>query len=181
MMSRRLLAVLLLLAGATLVALTALSGRSWAEGVSDHRAAAQTPGARVYLPLFWRVPGAGQADLVIGRVYINIRGYTGGCASSYGPIVVTACVVNQGDRDAGAFDLSVNGVANWGADGVAAGDTLCIETKETPFLFIPFEIVADSGQEVAESDETNNTWEGILPLPTAPVLCTATPTPAPNG
>lgn len=54
----------------------------------------------------------------------------------------------------------------------------CFESGYYDFGYNLVRVVLDRYNEVAESDETNNTWDSIypLPIPTPPLPCTATPT-----
>jgi len=60
--------------------------------------------------------------------------------------------------------------------GLDAGATTCVETSRS-VSGPSCSVVADPYNEVAESDETNNTWAGIIPMLTPPPICTVTPTP----
>jgi hypothetical protein len=89
------------------------------------------------------------------------------------------CVANQGDADAGAFNVfqQENPRSSARIEGIAAGQQACVEL---PFA-TNVSIFADTSDEVAERDETNNRLEVPLPFPTAcdvvPPPCTPTPTP----
>ncbi len=119
-------------------------------------------------------------DLIPTYVYWNMRGYHSGCVREYGPLVISVCIRNAGSRAAGPFALTVYGAEAGRVEGLAAGAQLCQET-DALYLSNPVTVVVDPANQVAESDETNNTWSGILPVPTAPPLCTATPTPSPTA
>jgi hypothetical protein len=71
--------------------------------------------------------------------------------------------------------VSVNGEEGGRTPGLSAGSAACQETVPAAYGFDPVSIRVDSRNEVAESAEDNNTWTGILPLPTPPILCTPTP------
>ncbi|MCX6030896.1 MAG: DNRLRE domain-containing protein [Chloroflexi bacterium] len=119
-------------------------------------------------------------DLTLAYAYFNMRGYYGGCVLQYGDLVFYVCIANQGDAAAGPFTVGVNGEDRARAGGIPAQTTLCLEAGAYNFSFAT--IITDRYDEVAESDETNNTWSGmfILPIPTPPLLCTATPTVTPT-
>lgn len=137
---------------------------------------------RLYLPLTLAgMNGPSMpADLAITWVYANMRGFTGGCIPRYEPLMIKVCVRNLGTGDAGPFDISVEDAFGARSTGLQAGGNECLETIPAVYGFDPITVEVDAGNEVAESDEGNNTWTGIVPLPTAPVLCTATPTPPPT-
>jgi hypothetical protein len=117
-------------------------------------------------------------DLRVGYVYFTMAGYYGGCVTQYGDHIFFVCVANDGPAPASAFTIAVNGDDRTRAGGMPASSTVCFEAGAYNFGFDPVTIVVDRYGEVWESDETNNTWEGRLPMPTAPPLCTATPTPS---
>lgn len=111
-------------------------------------------------------------------VYFTMAGYYGGCVTQYGDHIFFVCVANDGPAPAGAFTIAVNGDDRTRAGSVPASSTVCFEAGAYNFGFDPVTIVVDRYDEVWESNEANNTWEGRLPMPTAPPLCTATPTPS---
>lgn len=142
-----------------------------------------TPSApfRIYLPLTLAGWGGSSlpADLTTTWVYANMRGFTGGCIPRYEELLLKVCVRNQGAGDAGPFDIRVEDAFGARTAGLKAGGSECLETVPATYGFNPITVKVDSRDEVAESDEDNNAWTGIVPLPTAPLLCTATPTPLP--
>jgi hypothetical protein len=113
------------------------------------------------------------------RVYFNMRGYTGGCVTRYDALMFYVCVANQGDAAAGPFTIAVNDEDRAWVKGVPANMVSCVEAGYYDFGFNPVIIVLDHYGEVAESNESNNVWDSVypLPIPTPPILCTGTPTP----
>lgn len=183
-MSRKSISALALL-GFALIAWTLTSTGAAVSAGSVHRPAGtpigDTPIApfRLYLPLLLRVLG-GQtlpADLTVTRVYANMRGFNGGCIPRYEELMFKVCMRNQGAGDAGPFDVSVNDEFGARSTGLNSGASECLETIHPAYGFTPVTVMADSSNEVAESNEGNNTWTGMVPLPTPPLLCAATPTP----
>ncbi len=118
------------------------------------------------------------SDLTPHHVYFRMRGDTGGCVTHYDALLFYVCVANQGGADAGPFTIAVNEEDRGRAEGVAAGAVRCFESGYYDFGYNLVRVVLDRYNEVAESDETNNTWDSIypLPIPTPPLPCTATPT-----
>jgi hypothetical protein len=117
-------------------------------------------------------------DLTLHHVYFRMRGDTGGCVLRYDALMFYVCVANQGAADAGPFTIAVNEEDRTRAEGVAAGAVRCFESGFYNFGFNPVLVVLDRYNEVAESNEANNAWDSVypLPIPTPPLLCTATPT-----
>jgi hypothetical protein len=117
-------------------------------------------------------------DLALRRVYFNMNGYTGGCVTRYDALMFYVCVANQGDAAAGPFTIAVNGEDRARVKGVPADMESCVEAGYYDFGFNPVIVVLDRYDEVTESDESNNVWDSVypLPVPTAPPLCTVTPT-----
>jgi parallel beta-helix repeat protein len=80
---------------------------------------------------------------------------------------VNATILNQGDADAGAFNvgLFINGSLNDTVRveaGLPAGDSIPVSltTAKLPENCYEFKVVADSDGEIPESDESNNaTWK----------------------
>jgi hypothetical protein len=90
---------------------------------------------------------------------------------------VRVAVYNDGNANAGPFQVSVNGTPRPVAAGLPAGQTTAVWAGgyvSGPSLNSG---AADSAQQVAESDETNNTLSQVLPIPTLPPTCTPPPPP----
>jgi glucose/arabinose dehydrogenase len=116
-------------------------------------------------------------DLTISGMQISIQFDGNGCYTStlYGTYVT---VQNAGLGNAGPFSVTLNGAPMRVGGGLNAG--------QSTRLWFPAEYpiasaVADSDNEVTESNETNNTRTEMLPIPTLPPPCsTATPTRTPS-
>jgi hypothetical protein len=123
---------------------------------------------------------AAPADLIITGVGPIMQGYTGGCVVEYSPTVLRICVRNQGAAPAGAFGILAGGCISPSEElrltGLGAGSDACLETSRA-ISGVTCNVVVDPYNEVIESDETNNTWSGPIPMLTPPPICTATPTP----
>jgi uncharacterized protein YgiM (DUF1202 family) len=89
---------------------------------------------------------------------------------------VRVWVKNQGQGAAGSFMVQVN-EAQQSVGGLGIG--------ETAVLFFPgmgntVTVMVDATSAVMESDETNNSFTGMLPVPTPPPPCAETPTFTPS-
>mgnify|MGYP005839356855 CR=1 FL=1 len=110
--------------------------------------------------------------IVYGRIELESGG---GCGDADAPLGVRIGVRNAGAVHAGPFLVEVNGVSQTVTDGLAAG-------AEITLWFSGYvaggeqRAAVDAGQQVTESDETNNTLVQMLPIPTPLPTCTATPT-----
>ena len=117
----------------------------------------------------------GSPDLVISTGHAGME-VTGGCLDEYGPITSKICVENRGNASAGTFLLGVSDGTNWTVNGLNPGETVCFESE---LDLSAATVTADANNEVAESNENNNTW--TIPVPTPPALCNREveePTPA---
>jgi hypothetical protein len=88
-------------------------------------------------------------------------------------------VQNIGQANAGAFTVTLNNSLSLRvAAGLTASNSV---TLWFPTQAFSTTATADSGNEIAESNELNNTLAQILPIPTLPPPCkTATPTRTPT-
>ena len=89
---------------------------------------------------------------------------------------VTAHVRNVGNGDAGGFTVQLNQLNNAApetVDGLKAGSsvTLVFSTSARSENVA----VVDAGSSIDESDESNNTAEAFIPVPTIAPLPTCTP------
>jgi hypothetical protein len=115
-------------------------------------------------------------DLVVKSVKIELES-GGGCMEPGAELGTTIGLQNAGDGVAGPFIVEVNGVQGDVPTGLAAGSAVSLwvggyaSGDETSVL-------VDSGLEVEESDEENNTFFQMVPIPTPPATCTP---PAPGG
>lgn len=112
-------------------------------------------------------------DLIVKHVYLNMRGYQGGCVAEYEPVVVVACVQNQGQGDAAPLAVAVDGQEGARSQVLRAGETQCLETNAgaSGGADAQITIQVDPDNVVVESDENNNSWSGAVPLPTPPARC----------
>jgi hypothetical protein len=118
-------------------------------------------------------------DLAIQYVKIELE--TGGdCDFTSTQLGTTVVVKNLGGADAGPFVVEVNGSQQRIEAGLAAGQTASLwfegyasggETR----------VVVDATSQVAESDEGNNTFVQMVPIPTLPATCTPPPASPPTA
>ncbi|MCI0710590.1 MAG: hypothetical protein L0154_10560 [Chloroflexi bacterium] len=117
---------------------------------------------------------SGQPDLYVQSARIELQ--NGTVCDTWGTGVD---IYNQGDAAAGPFHVLVDGV-ELSVPGLAAGQTAYVWKSGTAN---PTNITVDSQGEVSESNEANNGFSMMLPIPTLPIECTwtDTPTPTPGG
>lgn len=111
------------------------------------------------------------ADLVIDMVRIELQNIS--CLSPGNPLGVRVFVANNGQVASGSFVVQVNG-ATQTSSGLAPNGG---EAFFFPGVGNPVNVTVDSTGLVTESNETNNTFSGMVPVPTPPLPCTPTPTP----
>ncbi|GAB4188735.1 MAG: hypothetical protein OHK0022_00790 [Roseiflexaceae bacterium] len=118
----------------------------------------------------------GLPDLVVTGLAISTQ--TGGCPAT--PLGLRVTVANTGSTAAGAFAVSANGGSPVNVAGLAAG-------ASTSVWFPSYvsgganSATVDSANQVAESNEGNNTLSQQVPVPTPPFCPTATPTRTPTA
>ncbi len=112
-------------------------------------------------------------DLAIDMVRIELQSIS--CLSPGNPLGVRVFFDNIGQAASGSFVVNVNG-ATQTVSGLPAnaGQALFF-----PGAGNPVNITLDSTSLVTESNETNNTFSGMVAVPTAPLPCTPTFTPSP--
>ena len=89
---------------------------------------------------------------------------------------VTAHVRNVGNGDAGSFTVQLNQLSNAApqtVDGLKAGSSVTLVFSTNPRSEIV--AVVDAGSSIDESDESNNTAEAFIPVPTIAPWPTCTP------
>ena len=119
-----------------------------------------------------------QPDLTIKLIYLEMTGRRSACVEAYTPYEIRVLVENIGLADAGPFVVEMNGMQQQVDGGLAAGEVIGLYFAGTTPSG-QYEAIADSTDQVVEREEENNTRSFIAPTPTPPMLCTATPTPAP--
>jgi hypothetical protein len=114
-------------------------------------------------------------DLKLGPMSLTLQDPT--CLKPSGNVMgVKVPVTNQGQAAATSFTVQVN-EAQQSVNGLSVGETI--------ILFFPgswYQVTAlvDPNFMIAESDESNNSYSGWLPIPTAPLPCPVTPTFTPS-
>jgi hypothetical protein len=119
---------------------------------------------------------AARPDLSVGSMMIALQpDWSCGTPPVLG---IHAEVPNRGAADAGPFVVTVNGTP------IAQGGLAAGQSSE---VFVPGyrygteqEVVVDSSDQVAESDEGNNTARQMVPIPTLPPCPSDTPTAPPT-
>jgi hypothetical protein len=113
-------------------------------------------------------------DLVIGGTRFDTT--PAGCTTDDTRLIYSLVIRNNGQGDAGPFEVEINGERHTVSEGVAAESDVSI----TPIDSSQYElsVVIDPDNTIQESDESNNIDEHIgVYLPTLPPNCTQTPTP----
>ncbi|HYD47069.1 MAG TPA: hypothetical protein VEB21_01910 [Terriglobales bacterium] len=117
-------------------------------------------------------------DLVVRTKFVSCLG---GCA----PHILTVCAANDGDAPAGPFAVSVDGDEVARIAELAAGASDCFDVRYGHFTWVSSGvrdvIWLDSGQQVIEHDEENNTSSMFRPDQlSCDIVCSDTPTPIPT-
>jgi hypothetical protein len=130
-------------------------------------------------PHIYRAGGSSALpDLTITSLRVELQ--NPGCMLPDDRFGLRISVANNGRAPAGAFVVK-SGDLQQNVSGLAAG--------ETKTVFLPNYVssvgnsitaTADSGNAIAESNEQNNVFSGVVPVPTQPLPCTATPAPTTN-
>ncbi|HRQ39644.1 MAG TPA: CARDB domain-containing protein [Chloroflexota bacterium] len=117
-------------------------------------------------------PTGGLPDLLISDITYNPG--TPQCGTHPPDLGARVWVTNMGNAPAGSFVVEVNNVWQQTVDGLAAGEEISLVFGGA---LGPVTAVADATNLIAESNESNNSFSTILPVPTLPPPCTPTPTP----
>jgi len=111
-------------------------------------------------------------DLVVSSARIELE--TGGACDYRSTALGTRLTVrNLGAGDAGRFYVEANGAQELVAAGLAAGGELSLWLPGYGQADVT-EATVDGTGLVPESDEANNTFSEMVPIPTLPAPCTAT-------
>lgn len=117
---------------------------------------------------------AGQlADLAIDMVRIELQNIS--CLSPGNPLGVRVFFDNIGQVASGSFVVNVNGATQTSSGLPPNGG----QALFFPGITNPVTVTLDSTGLVTESNEANNMFTGMVPVPTAPLPCTPTFTPSP--
>jgi hypothetical protein len=117
----------------------------------------------------------GGPDLVVSVVDFGVD--LSSCRGPFERLVV--CVRNVGGRPAGPFRVAINGGADAFvvAEGLAVGQSRC---DYRPPIAQEVTAAVDADNDVAESDEDNNTRTEFVGQPTVPATCEVDPVPTPT-
>ncbi len=118
-------------------------------------------------------PTGNLPDLIISDITYN--GGTPQCGTHPPDLGARVWVANIGNAPAGSFVVEVNNTWQQTVEELAAGEQLSLVFGGA---LGPVTAVADATNLLEESDESNNSFSTILPVPTQPPPCTPTPTPA---
>ena len=122
-------------------------------------------------PHIYRSTGGGSLpDLSINSLSISFPNPS--CFNPGESLGVRVGVTNGGQASAGSFVVQF-GTAQQTINGLAVGET---KTVFFSGYTNPVSVVVDPGGAVAESNEANNSRSENLPVPTAPLPCSGTPT-----
>jgi len=104
-----------------------------------------------------------------------------GCLLEGDRLGLRVFVVNNGQAAAGAFVVK-SGDLQQNVSGMAVGETKAVFLPNyvSSTGSNPITVTADSGGAVTESNEQNNAYSGMIPVPTQPLPCTSTPAPTTN-
>ena len=119
-------------------------------------------------------------DLKIIGMYTSIQFEPNGCYTST-TLGTYVTLQNSGVANTGPFSVTLNDLTLRVSNGLQAGQNTTLWFDR---YYFETSATADSGNEVTESDETNNTLTQMLPIPTLPLPCTtvtATHTPTPTS
>ena len=115
------------------------------------------------------VPGT-LPDLLVTHALITLE--STGCGST-GGLGTRVWIANQGNANAAPFIVELNGSQQLAVESsLPAGQTTTIWFSSSAAQTTVF---VDATQQVAESNENNNLYQMMLPIPTQPPPCTPTP------
>ena len=123
-------------------------------------------------------PAGALPDLRVTYMKVELQ-TGGGCYLPPAVLGVRVTVANLGAANAGGFVVWLDGAEQRLDQGLAAGTSANLWFTGHD-QFTTTKAIVDYWNEVAESDESNNTREEWLAVPTLPAPCTATPTRSPT-
>jgi hypothetical protein len=150
-----------------------LTVRAWGAAVGDR---ALWVGPHIY-----RQGGGGtaQPDLTISQMKVEFQNNS--CLLPGDTLGLRVSVTNSGQAAAGTFNVKFND-AQQTVNGLAVGETKTVffsgYSNQTGASVT---VTVDPNNAIAESNEQNNTRTEQVPVPTAPLPCTATPTSTPGA
>ena len=112
-------------------------------------------------------------DLLVERARIEIE-EPGPCTTGPAPLGLRAVVANRGEADAGPFVVQINDSRVQVPQGLPAGEM--VEVWAAGYAAgSENRVVVDVDAHVEESDEDNNVFAQMVPIPTPIVTCTPAP------
>jgi hypothetical protein len=125
-------------------------------------------------PTLTSMPATSEAlpDLVIGGTRFDSD--PPGCTTDDTRLIYSLVIRNNGQGDAGPFQVEINGERQMVSEGLAAGLAVDVSFDSSEY---ELSVIVDPDNAIQESDESNNKDEHVgVYLPTLPPYCTATPT-----
>jgi len=124
-------------------------------------------------------PPAAKPDLIVTGMSITYDGDNNGFICSKG-LGLSVSVKNQGTAAVtGSFAVKANNTTGTITSGLAVGVTKTIWIKDYIYISGPNVVTVDVNNQIAESNEANNTVSQMVPVPTQPLQCVPTSTPKP--
>lgn len=113
-------------------------------------------------------------DLLVERAKIELE-TPGPCIAGPEPLGVRAIIANRGEAGAGPFLVQINDSQVQVSQGLPAGEAVAV-WAEGYVSGAENRILVDAAAQVEESDEENNLFAQMVPIPTPLVTCTPEPT-----
>jgi len=140
------------------------------------------PGISTPIPTLTAAAGCTLPDFAITGMAQGFSGVTIGCVEDYSHPGFIVYLKNQGCAAVtGAVSLNVNGVIiNYAYNGgLAPGETENIWVENAPASGSMMSAIVDPSNNIAESDETNNSYQTYVLTLTPPPTCIQSPTNTP--
>jgi hypothetical protein len=130
-----------------------------------------------------QTPSSSLPDLLVQQVKIELE-TPGPCMLALAPLGVRAVIKNVGPVDAGPFAVQINDSQVQVSQGLTAGEQTSVWAPGYA-SGIENRVLVDAASQIPESDEDNNLFAQMVPIPTPLLTCTPTPaspiTPAPSA
>ena len=122
-------------------------------------------------------PLPGTPDLIVNSVFWNTMWPVPACVTPpYPPLGVFVNIGNIGTAPASNFQILVDSSCTTTVAYLAAGNSINVWV-ETGYYMYSATAVVDSGNVIAESNESNNSLTGVMAAATMPPTCVATVVP----
>lgn len=119
-----------------------------------------------------------QPDLIIKFMYLEMEGRQGRCVDAYSPYGIRVQIKNIGSAPTAPFLVDLNGATKEVNDSLQPDQMIELHFAGTVSSG-QYEATVDPTDQVAESQENNNTSFFHAPTPTPPPLCIVTATTTP--